>query len=418
MHPHIISTTGTKGKSTVTYVLADLLRRYGEDVLRVDTTGYYINGEQKGTLESTKRLNRLVPTVCPGRFLVAMDAYESFTAVLECALGSSGPAGLGYRKHNVGIFTNVFEDHLGSSARLQTQQDISKAKNFIFSRLELDGTAVFNADDANVCSQLHLVPQEAQRIPCGLTFTHFDLAQHLANGGQALTYKDGSIIRLKQDGEEVLIPVSDVVWTFDGAFMPSVWNLMFVIGALLGHFDNEIPTNMWELLRTSRLDPYGGRLTLLKNDQNVTILADYAHEKNSLSAVGDLAKTIAKANGGKVIGVVRLAYDRTDELIADTAATIAPHFDTFVVYDKVDGHFKQPIKTTGKFKMTVGRISQVFTEALLDTGATATRIVREDEALQYAAAIAKPGDVVVHIVNDDITRSINFVRDAFGAELL
>lgn len=418
MHPQIISTTGTKGKSTITYVLADLFLRYGENVLRVDTTGYYVNGAQKGTLESSKRLNRLVPTVCPGRFLTVMDEYEQFVAVLECALGSSGSAGLGYRRHKVGIFTNVFEDHLGSSPRLQTQADIAVAKNFIFRCLDEEGTAVFNADDRNVCSQLPLAPATAQLIPCGMTFEHFDLKKHLAGDGRALTYRDGAIVLLQGDKATPLIKSSDIVWTFDGVFTPSVWNAMFVIGALLGYFNNKVPQEMWDLLRSSRLDPYGGRLTLLKNDTGVTILADYAHEKNSLSAVGDLAKSIATQNGGKVIGVVRLAYDRTDELIADTAATIAPHYDQFVVYDKVDGHFKEPYKTTGRFKMVVGRISQIFADALQRNGATVTRIIREDEALAHASKIAKPGDVVVHIVNDDIERSIGFIRETFKAELV
>src|SRR5687768_12544010 len=104
MNPQIISVTGTKGKSTITYVLADLLQRYGENTLRVDTTGYYINSVQKGTLESSKRVSRLVPTVCPGRFLTAMEDVKHFAAVLECSLGCSNPAGLGYKVHDIGIF--------------------------------------------------------------------------------------------------------------------------------------------------------------------------------------------------------------------------------------------------------------------------------------------------------------------------
>lgn len=415
MHPQIISTTGTKGKSTITYILADILRKHGEDVLRVDTTGYFINGEQKGTLDSAKRLNRLVPTVCPGRFLVTMDAYDSFTAVLECALGSSGPAGVGYKYHKVGIFTNVFEDHLGSSERLQTREDIARAKSFIFARLHQDGAAVFNADDRLVCSQLSLAPATAELIPCGLTFEAFDVEKHLENGGQALTYEDGKIVRLTREGREELIVAKDVLWTFKGAFMPSIWNLMFVVGGLLGHFDNQVPAEVWEILTQSTLDPYGGRLTVLRSPRDVTIIADYAHEKKSLSAVGDLSKALVRKDG-RVIGVVRLAYDRTDELIADTAKAIAPHFDSFVIYDKVDGHFKKAIHTVGSFKMVVGRISEVFANALMTQGAEVKRIVREDEALQYAASIAKPGDVVVFIVNDDIKRSIGFAKQYFEAD--
>jgi cyanophycin synthetase len=417
MHPPIISVTGTKGKSTVTYVLADVLGRYGETTLRVDTTGYYVNGEQKGSLASSKRVSRLVPTVCPGRFLTAMEDVEEFTAVLECSLGCSNLAGLGYKVHNVGIFTNVFEDHIGSTERLKTKADIAEAKRFIFSRIHpVEGTAVFNADDEYVTGELPYVPEGAQFIPCGLTFKHFDLPAHLGKGGVAVTVANGKVVLRSQQGDHPLLAVNDVIWTFNGAFTPSVYNLLFIVGALVGHFKGEVPAKVWELLKQSRLDPHGGRLTLLRSDQGVTILADYAHEKNSLMAVGDLAKALAKR--GKVIGVVRLAYDRTDELIEDTAKAIAPHFDQFIVYDKVDGHWRKPKPTIGSFKMVVGRISEVFASALKQQKADVTRIIREDEAIARAAKVAKPEDVVVVIVNDDIHRSLQFIKDSFKADFI
>lgn len=420
MHPPIISVTGTKGKSTITYILADVLQRYGQTVLRVDTTGYYVNGTQKGTLESSKRVSRLVPTVCPGRFLTAMEDVEQFTAVLECSLGCSNPPGLGYRLHDVGIFTNVFEDHLGSTERLKTRADIATAKEFIFTRLHpIEGYAVFNADDKYVCSKLSKVPEDATLIPCGTTFAHFDLAQHLQAGGVAITVDQGAgaVVLRNQQGDTPLIRINDVVWTFEGEFKPSVSNLMFIAGALVAHFKKEVPQKIWKLLSESRLDPAGGRLTLFKAPNGVTILADYAHEKNSLSVLGDLSHGLA-SDGGKVIGVVRLAYDRTDELIEDTARTIASHFDEFIVYDKVDGFWRQPKKTLGRFEMVVGRISKIFATALADQNVPVTRIIREDEAIAYAATKAKAGDVVVIIVNDDIKRTISFIKSSFKATLL
>ena len=91
----IISITGTKGKTTVTRVLSYVLHRLGENTLRVDTDGHYINELQKSTLTDSKNIFSLVPTVCPGKYLLDMRKYcPSYTAILETAIGSSGKGGL------------------------------------------------------------------------------------------------------------------------------------------------------------------------------------------------------------------------------------------------------------------------------------------------------------------------------------
>jgi hypothetical protein len=62
-------------------------------------------------------------------------------------------------------------------------------------------------------------------------------------------------------------------------------------------------------------------------------------------------------------------------------------------------------------------VSAFLSEQLTVAGALdVIRIIREDEAIQHAASIAKEGDVVVHIVNDDIQRSVNWLRDYFKAD--
>lgn len=415
--PAIISVTGTKGKSTVVYVLAEIIGK-GGNVLRVDTTGYYINGQKKGGFDDSTRLAGLVPTVAPGRFLTVMQDYDYFTAVLETSLGSSNLPGLGYSHHSVGVFTNVYEDHIGNTDRLKTPQDIALAKRFIFSRLRPDGYAVFNADDPLVCSQLDAVPPSAHLVPCGMNFSAFDVQKHLARGGSCVTLEDGWVVIKSRRAVERIVSVSDVGWTFEGKYAPSVWNLLLITGALYGYGKGKISKQRIAQLRQSRLDPYGGRLTRLSNKSGVTIIADYAHEKYSLAAIGDLARELQRGDENKVIGVIRLAYDRTDELIAETAKHIAGHFDRFVVYDKIDGYWRQPKETLGKFNMVVGRISQVLYDNLMRYNPHVVRIVREDKAIAQAAKEARPGDAVVVIVNDDIKRSIDFIREAFKADFV
>lgn len=431
-----ITITGTKGKTTVSSVLATVLQAVESKVLNVDTNGAYINGEMIISKSQSQLIWDLVPTVSPGRFLYLLhdqtfvaNKGENHTdidgvAVLESSLGSGTLSGLGYYGHDVGVFTNVFEDHLGSRADLNNRHDIGRSKSFVFSRINSGGYAVFNADDDVVCENLVNCKEGVNFIPFGLDFKFFDIETHLENGGSALTVKDGKVVLLKGDTSTDLITISDVVWTFEGNFMPSVYNLLAVAGALIGYGDGEISPVLVDALIASRLDPYSGRLTLLKNDAGVTILADYAHEKQSLESVGVLAHKLKKSPDNKTIGIVRLAWDRTEDLIEDTARHIAHSYDSFVVYDKIDGFWREPstrFRTNHRqFKQEVGKISKLLADELIkERGAeNVTRILREDEAIAEAAKLAKPGDVVVFIVNDDIKRSIDFIKTYFDAELV
>jgi len=420
----IAAITGTKGKTTTVAIVSDVLLSLKKNVLKVDTTGHFVNGERRSTLEDSKRIWRLVPSVAPGRYLWEFFAHPELTengfAVLEAAIGSSSIKGLGYNYHKVGAFLNVYEDHLGSSERLKEKRDIAKAKAFVFSKLfHTDSYAVFNADDELVVEMLTRVPEAAKGVslvPFGIDFSHFDLKTHLAKGGIALTVRGKQVVLLRGEEEQPIVNLSNIPWTFDGEYGPSVWNILAAAGIIYGLLDGEWTDEVSKALEAVRLDPTAGRLTVLKNSAGVKIIADYAHEKVSLELMGKLAHTQTGENG-KVLGVVRLAYDRTDELLSETAEIIARSYDKVIIYDKIDGYWRQA-KATSRFPQVVGRTSQVMYDAAVKVNPDTTRIVREDEAIARAASSVQPGDVVVVIVNDDIERSLEFIKKSFNAEYI
>lgn len=431
-----LTITGTKGKTTVSNVLASVLRSVEKRVLNVDTTGAYLNSELVVSKAQSQRTWDVVPTVAPGRFLYLLAPTDvpskkgehhgavKGVAVLEASLGCGTVSGLGYYGHDVGIFTNVYEDHLGSRPDLKSKKDIADSKKFIFSRINSDGYAVFNADDEYVCSMLSHCKEAVQLIPFGIRFSHFDVKNHLKNGGVAVSVQEGSIVILEESKTSETLRISDVGWAFEGRFTPSVYNLMAVTGGLIGYSEGNIPSsNLLTALAQSKLDPSSGRLVLFRNDHGIRVLADYAHEKQSLESVAKLAHDL-KAEGGRVIGVLRLTWDRTEELIRDTAQHISHSYDHFVIYDKIDGYWREPssrFRTNQRqFTQEVGKISGWFADELTKQVGKerVQRILREDEAISYAAQIARPGDVVVFIVNDDIERSITFIKDTFKAELV
>lgn len=423
LHP-IISVTGTKGKTTTVHLVSEILAGLGSNVLKVNTTGHYVNGVKRSTLKDSLDNWGLVSSVAPGRFLYEFMlhpklARDGGVAVLECSLGSSTLSGMGYALHEVGVFLNIFEDHLGSTDRLKTKTDILDAKAFIFKRIRRDGYAVFNADDELVTQGLQHINKDhnISLLPFGMDFLYLDTEAHVANGGSIVTIEEGCVVVKSNTRTDRIVALNDLPWTFNGRFKPSVYNLMAAIAAVVANNKGVVTKNLTKAVASVRLDPEEGRLTLYRSKQDVTIIADYAHEKVSLVEVAKLAHEL-KQPGDKVIGVVRLAYDRTDELIKETGEAIAGYYDTLVVYDKIDGYLRQPKDNLhGKFQQKVGYVSEVFANAIKSKNKDCYRVIREDEAAQKAADLAQPGDVVVYIVNDDISRSNEFIKEKFTAAL-
>lgn len=420
-----IAITGTKGKTTVALILDQVLRGLGHHVLKVDTTGAYIDGELKIDKDSSLNHYGLVPTRAPGRFAhLAYQQFDTYDEVLECAIGCSSITGLGYLNHDIGIFTNVYSDHLGSTKRLKTREDIARAKQFIFTQIRPGGYAVYNADDALVAGKLAVVPE-------GVSLVAFGLASSPAHGnGQAprayITVVDNALVLQIGAVQQRILDVKKVAWTFEGAFAPSIYNLLAVVAALYAYFGEDIRSQRFqEAIYQTSLPASAGRLVRLRAQNGVEILADYAHEKESLAQVARLAKTLTQGASGRLIGVVRLAWDRTDQSITETGQSIATDFDELIVYDKIDGHWRQidPAKsiTTSsgtKVSQRVGRVSGLLHDAIKSRGTPVTSILREDQAIAHAAQIAHPGDVVVVIVNDNIQRSLDFISKEFGATLV
>ncbi|MFZ2225880.1 MAG: Mur ligase family protein [Candidatus Moraniibacteriota bacterium] len=417
----IISITGTKGKTTITRGLSYLINKLGITTLRVDTDGHYINEKQKSTLRDSADFFHLVPTVCPGKFLWEMKKFHpNFTAILETAIGSSNLPGLGYGYHNIGIFSNVFEDHLGATKRLKKRSDIAKAKRFIFSEVSKYGYLIFNADDKLVCSQLKFIPKRfiGTLIPVGFNFKYFPLKSHLDSGGMAISKKDDYLILKTKTTIKKILNLKNIRWTFEGNYLPSIYNLMFIIGGIYAHQDKRIPKNLTALLEKYTLDEQGGRLTLFENKKGVKIILDFAHEKYSLREIGKLAKKITTK--GKAVGVLRLSPDRTDEMIINTGEFIAQNYDYLLIYDKIDGVNKKTHKGSGNIpSRKIGEVSSLFLKGILRSKkrGVAERIILEKSAIEKASKIVTPGDVVVVISGENHKKTIGYIKKYFEANL-
>lgn len=401
-----VAVTGTKGKTSVVRMLDFALRPLFDEVLRVDTSGAYINGDLKvDEAESRERWGYTL-TNNPGRFLSYITKLSNIS-LLEATVFSF-VTGLGYKAHDIGIFTNVFEDHIDSEGLLRTAEDIADKKSFIFSAIQPGGTAIYNMDDPLVCSKLiHLRPQ-TKRI--GVSLRTVDATDSI------ICYVDDKRIVIHDKKTEFASTELDVFPWINQGHQPSLYTLGFVYATLFALLDKGQFAVAIERLKQYVYDPAGGRMVHLLIEDGPTVILDFAHEKHSLIALARYARTLG-VPGSQLIGVVRLAPSRTEKLISDTARAIKSEYDRFIVYDKVDGYYRHAgiVKGFVAKEEEVGKVSKLLSESLRKFGAVHTeQIIREDHAIEAAIKMAKKGDVVVYIVNDDSARSLNFLKAAAG----
>jgi len=399
---YIISVTGSKGKTTVTRLISQALTLLGEKTLRVDGQEVAINEtiQEHWTQKQSKDTYGLSLSVCTGKLLCIAESAN--VAVLETSIGC-WRQGTGYDIHQIGIFTNVFEEHLSPKRGIRTIDDVARAKSFILTKIAPDGLAVINLDDPHVRAQAVIARQSRPDLRfIGYTLqedTNDDLCEKI------LCLSEGRVILKTGDTKTNIVNIADIPWTFNGLFQPSIYNLLALCGALIGYC-GPVTDELIDAVKHSQLSEDGGRLTLIKSSsKNISVLLDYAHEPQSLGSIIKLCRKLSRND--RVIGVVRTS-PRSDLAIANTAVVLAELLDEIVIYNKYDGVLH---KARDQSRVNLCTKAAMQLQKSIELNGKRTRLYdREDEAFIAALESANPGDIIFHMVHDNAKSSVQLVR--------
>lgn len=391
----IIATTGTNGKTTTTRLIAHMAKMKGYRVGYTTSDGVYIQ-------------NRLLMKGdCTGPAsaeFVLKDPTVNF-AVLECARGGLLRAGLGFKKCDVGIVTNVAADHLGLKG-IHTIEQLAKVKGVIPETVLPDGYAILNADD-------DLVYDMRRSINCNLALFSMNeenprikALQKL--GGITAIYENGYVTLCRGTWKMRIMKAENIPLTFGGKATFMIQNILpAVIAAnVRGIGIEDMKVALETFIPSATQTP--GRLNLFKFE-NFSILLDYAHNPAGMRALQQFTDSF---DATEKIGIIAGVGDRREEDTNELGSIAAEMFDEIII--------RQDKNLRGKSEEELIRMLDAGIK-MKDSNKKTTIIPSEKDAITHAVKNAKKGSLIIccsDVIPDALDLVMKFKEQESKGELI
>jgi cyanophycin synthetase len=379
----IIAITGTNGKTTTTRLIAHLAKMKGYKVGYTTSDGVYIQ-------------NRLMVTGdCTGPAsaeFVLKDPTVDF-AVLECARGGLLRAGLGFKRCNVGIVTNVAADHLGLKG-IHTIEQLADVKGVIPETVLPDGYSILNADDELVYNMRKKIESKLALFSLDENNTH--IKAMMKRDGLCAIYENGYITICRGEWKLRIIKAVNVPLTYGGRALFMIQNILpAVLAAYVNNFTIEdIKVSLETFIPSASQTP--GRLNLFEF-KDFTILLDYAHNPAGMRA---LKQFVDNMEATKKVGIIAGIGDRRIEDNNEIGAVAAEMFDEIII--------RQDKQLRGK---TEEELIKMLDDGIKmkDPNKKTTIIPSEKEAIIHAVKTAEKGSLII-LCSDVVPDALDLVK--------
>lgn len=386
----IIAVTGTNGKTTTTRLIAHIVKNNGSRVGFTTSDGIYVQNTLLMKGDTTGPFS--------AEFILKDPTVE--VAVLETARGGILRSGLGFNKCDIGVVTNIQEDHLGISD-IHNLDDLTRVKSVIIGAVKRNGWAVLNADNA-YCLKI------AASADCNVAYFSMDeknpvIKEHCKKGGIAAIYENGFVTIKKGDWKIRVEKATHIPLTFNGTVDFMIQNVLAatLTTFLWGYKTEDIRTSLETFIPSAALTP--GRMNVFKFKE-FRVLVDFAHNPDGFNGVKTYLQTVEATEH---VGVISGTGDRRDEDIIETARIAAQMFDRVIICQE---------------KYLRGRKQQELIDLLLK-GLKAVKPDMQidinnngDDCLKNLINDAKPGSFIT-ILSDTIDNAIKKVTHYLDKEL-
>lgn len=349
----IIGVTGTKGKTTTTYMVKSILESTGYKVGLIGTIEAII-GEKHIPAGNT------TPESCTIQKYFSQMAEEGCDIVVMEA-SSQGlmlhrTAGIPFE---IGIFTNLGKDHIGPNEHSDFE-NYKQCKGLLFRQCRL---GIANADDRYFRDVL-------KNATCRVETFGFSENADLRAENIKLISRPGYLgVAYHASG----IMDLDVEIDIPGRF--SVYNSLTAI-AVCRHF--QVPTE--KIKKALREVKVKGRIERVPVSDEFTLLIDYAHNAMSLE---NLLTTLREYDPGRLVCLFGCGGNRSKDRRYEMGEVSGRLADLTIITSD-NPRFEEPQAIIDDIKTGIEKTDGKYVE-----------ICGRKDAIRYAIETGKPGDVVI-----------------------
>ena len=348
----VIGITGTKGKTTTTYMVKSILEGVGHKVGLIGTIEAVIGDK------SIPANNTTPESYTIHQYFAEMVKAGCDSVVME--VSSQGlmlhrTAGIQFE---IGIFTNLGEDHIGPNEH-KDFEDYKRCKGMLFTQCRL---GIANVDD-------RWYEDVFRNATCKVeTFGFSEKADLRATEIEHISKPGYLGVRYHVNG----LMDFDVEIDIPGDF--SVYNSLTAI-AVCRHFDVP-PENIKKALKEAKVR---GRIEMVKVSDEFTMMIDYAHNAMSLESLLHTLRDYHPERIVTIFGCGNRSKTRRYEM-----GEVSGKMSDFTIITSDNPRFEEPQD-----------IIDDIIIGMKKTDGEYIAVCDRKEAIRYAIGHGKPGDVIV-----------------------
>ncbi len=349
----VIGITGTKGKTTTTYMVKSILEGVGHKVGLIGTIEALIGGK------SIPANNTTPESYTIHKYFAEMVEAGCDSVVME--VSSQGlmlhrTAGIMFE---IGIFTNLGEDHIGPNEH-KDFEDYKRCKGILFTQCRL---GIANVDDP-------WYEDVFKGATCKVeTFGFTEKADLRAVGIEHITRPGYLGVRYHVNG----LMDFDVEIDIPGDF--SVYNSLTAI-AVCRHFDVPVE-NIQKALKVAKVR---GRIEMVKVSDEFTMMIDYAHNAMSLES---LLHTLRDYKPERIVTIFGCGGNRSKTRRYEMGE-VSGRMSDFTIITSDNPRFEEPQDI----------IDDIIT-GIKKTDGEYIAVCDRKEAIRYSIEHGRPGDVII-----------------------
>ena len=349
----VIGVTGTKGKTTTTYMVKSIMESAGYKVGLIGTIEAIIGDEVIPASNTT-----------PESYVVQKYFKKMLDQGCDCCIMEVSSQGLMMHRvdgftFEIGIFTNIEPDHIGPNEHASFEEYMA-CKGLLFKKCNL---GIVNMDDPHSKDVL-------EGHTCKVETYGFDEQADIRATQVQLVHKPGYLGVSYQVQGLVNCPIEiDVPGKF------SVYNSLTAI-AICHHF-NVTTEDMQKALKVAKVK---GRIEMIKVSDEFTLMIDYAHNAMSLES---LLSTLKEYEPGRLVSVFGCGGNRS-KLRRYEMGEVSGRLADLTIITSDNPRFEEPQDIIDDIKVGMAKTDGEYVE-----------IADRKEAIRYAIEHGKKGDVIV-----------------------